>query len=45
LEAELGSNLTRTFFVGFAYNYHKFFGSFSGRNHTFAVRLDFNLER
>jgi len=43
LETELGLNATRTFFVGFTYNYHKYFGSFPGRHHTFAVRLGFNF--
>ena len=43
LETELGLNLTRTTFVGFIYNYHKYFGSFPGRNHTFAVRFGFNF--
>ena len=43
LETELGFNLTRTTFVGFSYNYHKYFGSFLGRNHTLAVRFGFNF--
>ena len=43
LETELGVNATSAVFVGFAYNYHKYFGSFSGRNHTFTVRFGFNF--
>jgi hypothetical protein len=44
LETELGLNLTRTVFVGFAYNYHQYFGYLSGfADHTFAFRLGFNF--
>jgi len=43
LETELGANVSRSIFVGFSYNYHKFFGSFRGRNHTFALRFGFNF--
>jgi hypothetical protein len=44
LETELGLNLTRTVFIGFAYNYHQFFGSLLGyADHTFAFRIGFNF--
>ena len=45
LETEVGLNLTRTVFMGFAYNYHNFFGyGFDGlAMHTFLFRVGFNL--
>jgi len=41
LETELGLNLTRTVFAGFAYNYHKDFGFVDF--HTLSFRLGFNF--
>jgi len=45
LETELGLNLTRTIFAGFAYNYHKYFGySYYGiAMHTLSFHIGFNF--
>jgi len=46
LETELGLNLSRTVFIGFAYNYHQFFGNLLGyADHSFSLRLGFNFGR
>jgi hypothetical protein len=46
LETELGLNLTRTVFAGFAYNYHKYFDKGVDSKiamHTLSFRLGFNF--
>jgi len=46
LETELGVNLTRTIFAGFAYNYHKYFEKkfdYNLATHTLSFRLGFNF--
>jgi len=44
LETELGMNLSRTVFAGFAYNYHKYFGyGYGFAVHTLSFRLGFNI--
>jgi hypothetical protein len=44
-ETELGLNLTRSIFAGFAYNYHKYlgYGYYGIAMNTFSFRVGFNI--